>query len=134
MKKHSAIAFSLVLTAAFAQSPNNSDAPAFDRLVDRAITQETTLLKILRGEHPVAETYIQDMGPDPDFGAVPIADHYFLGKLDLSRGVTTESFIPKSKAASGVGSLGAFSRLFAAQYLPRGFAQMLLIDGAQFDR
>src|SRR5580700_5623327 len=135
MKKSSAVAFSLVLTAAFAQSPNsNNGAAAFDQVVDRALAQETTLLKILRGEHPIAETYIQDMGPDPDFGAVPVDDHYFLGKLDLSRGVTTESFIPKSKAASGVGSLGAFSRLFAAQYLPRGFAQMLLIDGAQFDR
>jgi hypothetical protein len=129
MKKSYAIAFSLVLTAAFAQSPN--EPVTFDQVVDRAIAQETTLLKILRGEHPIAETYIQDMGPDPDFGAVPIADHYFLGKLDLSRGVNTESFIPKSKAASGVGSLGG---LFSAQYLPRGFAQMLLIDGAQFDR
>jgi hypothetical protein len=132
MKNYPAVAFSLMLTAAFAQSPNETSA--FDRVVDRAITQETTLLKILRGEHPVAETYIQDMGPDPDFGAVPTADHYFLGKLDLSRGVNTDSFIPKSKAAAGVKTLGVFSRLFSAQYFPRGFAQTLLIDGAQFDR
>src|SRR5580700_9695530 len=113
MKKSSAVAFSLVLTAAFAQSPNsNNAAAAFDQVVDRALFQETTLLKILRGEHPIAETYIQDLGPDPDFGAVPTADHYFLGKLDLSHGVNTDSFIPKSKEKTR--ALSAFSRLFSA--------------------
>src|SRR5580658_2954634 len=108
-----ALAFTGAASMSFAQSRNES--PAFDQLVDRAIFQETTLLKILRGEHPVAETYIQDMGPDPDFGAVPITDHYFLGKLDLSHGVTTDSFMPKSNTVAGVKThtLGAFSRLFS---------------------
>jgi hypothetical protein len=132
MKKYPAVVFFLLLTAAFAQSPH--EGSAFDQVVDRAITRESSLLKVLRGEHPVAETYIQDMGPDADFGAVPIADHYFLGKLDLSRGVTTDSFIPKAKALSRAKTLGAFSHFFPAQYFPRGFAQTLLIDGGQFDR
>jgi hypothetical protein len=107
------------------------DTPStFDEVVDRAIFQENNLLKILRGEHPIAETYIQDLGPDADFGSSPKADHYFLGKLDFSRGVTTDSFLPKGSAHS----LDAFTHLFAASYLPRGFAQTLIIDGAQFDR
>jgi hypothetical protein len=138
MKSCKLIAILAVATAAmpwFAQS--QSGQPDFDEVVDRAISQEDTLLKILRGQHPLAETYIQDLGPDADFGTVPKTDHYFLGKLDLSRGVTTDSFIPKSTDKThplGLLSHDVFTHLFSAQYLPRGFAQMLLIDGAQFDR
>ena len=78
-----------------AAAPTNDST--FDHVVDYAIFQENTLLKILRGEHPLVETYIQDMGPDADFGAAPKTDHYFLGKLDLSKGVSTDSFVMKSK-------------------------------------
>ncbi len=116
-----------------AQNPATTDAPdSFDQVVDRAIRQENLLLKIMRGERPVAETYIQDLGVDADFGAVPKTDHYFLGKLDLSNGVTAGSFIPK--ANSKTHALDAFTHLFSIHYVPRGFAQMLLIDGAGFDR
>jgi hypothetical protein len=101
-------------------------------MVDRAIAQENLLLKIMRGERPVAETYIQDLGPDADFGAAPKTDHYFFGKLDLSNGLTGASFIPK--AGSKTRALDVFTHLFSIQYVPRGFAQMLLIDGAGFDR
>jgi len=114
----------------FADTPG--PAIEFDQVVDRAVFQENNLLKIIRGLHPVAETYIQDLAPDPDFGAAPSGDHYFLGKLDLSRGVNTDSFI--HKAHTGIGSLIPFSHLFSARFFPRGFAQTLLIDGAQFDR
>lgn len=103
----------------------------FDHVVDYAIFQENTLLKILRGEHPLVETYIQDMGPDADFGAAPKTDHYFLGKLDLSKGVSTDSFVLKSKKNR---SASVFSHLFSIDYVPRGFAQTMLIDGGQFDR
>jgi hypothetical protein len=123
----------LIIAAAsqcFAQSPGK--ALGFDEVVDHAIFQENTLLKILRGEHPLAETYIQDLGPDADFGAVPKSDHYFLGKIDLTHGVNTGSFIPKSNAKPH--ALDMFTQLFSMRYMPRGFAQMLLIDGAQFDR
>lgn len=108
----------------------NQNAPTFEEAVDRAIVQENNLLKILRGDHPMAETYIQDMGPDADFGTAPKTDHYFLGRLDFSRGVTTDSFMPEGKAHA----LEAFTHLFSPAYLPRGFAQTLVIDGAGFDR
>ena len=124
-----AIVFAFAIAAGTplaAQDPPST----FDEVVDRAIFQENNLLKILRGEHPIAETYIQDLGPDADFGSSPKADHYFLGKLDFSRGVATDSFLPKGSAHS----LDAFTHLFAASYLPKGFAQMLIIDGADFDR
>ena len=110
------------------------DAPpaSFDEVVDRAIAQETRLLTVLRGLHPIAETYIQNMVKDADFGAVPKTDHYFLGKIDLSKGVTTASFLPKSSRRTR--AFQAFTQLFALKYLPRGFAQMMLIDGTTFDR
>ena len=103
----------------------------FDHVVDYAIFQENTLLKVLRGEHPLVETYIQDMGPDADFGAAPKTDHYFLGKLDLSKGVSTDSFVMKSKKKA---TTNVFGHLFSIEYVPRGFAQTILIDGGQFDR
>jgi len=110
-----------------------TEAPdSFDQMIDRAVAQENLLLKIMRGERPVAETYIQDLGPDADFGSVPKTDHYFLGKLNLSNGVTTASFIPKSNSKTR--AFDVFTHLFSIQYVPRGFAQMLLIDGAGFDR
>jgi hypothetical protein len=107
------------------------DLPStFDQVVDRAILQESNLIKILRGEHPIAETYIQDLGPDADFGSAPKADHYFLGRLDFSRGVASDSFLPKGSAHS----IEAFTHLFSASYAPNGFAQTLIIDGSEFDR
>jgi hypothetical protein len=71
------------------------------------------------------------MGPDADFGAAPKTDHYFLGKLDLSKGVSTDSFVMKSQKNR---STSVFGHLFSIQYVPRGFAQTILIDGGQFDR
>lgn len=124
------IAVVLALTAAAGLSANAQNSLTSDQIVDRAILQENNLLQILRGDHPMAETYIQDMGPDADFGSAPKSDHYFLGKLDFSRGVNTDSFIPTGKAES----LKVFAHLFGASYMPRGFAQTLLIDGGEFNR
>ncbi len=124
------ITLTAIVAVCFAQTP--SGAVTFDQVVDRTIFQENTLLKILRGQHPIAETYIQDMVADPDFGAVPKTDHYFLGKLDLTHGVNTDSFT--QKAASKGRPFGVFSNIFSTEYFPRGFAQTLLIDGAEFDR
>jgi Peptidase family M48 len=129
-------AIAIFVTAAMALAQNapmfDNKNPSFDDVVDHAIFQEANLIKILRGERPIAETYIQDQQADADFGKAPKTDHYYLGKLDLSKGVSTDSFLPKSKV-KGHG-LDAFTHLFSITYLPRGFAQMILIDGGQFDR
>src|SRR5260221_13344677 len=84
----------LALTAG-AQSVPESQAANVDQVVDRAVRQENTLMAALRTEHPLAETYIQEMRKDTEFGKVPRTDHYFLGKVDLSHGVNTNSYIPK---------------------------------------
>lgn len=104
----------------------------FDGVVDRAIAQENALMARLRKEKPIAETYIQEMQPDSDFGTVPKTDHYFLGKVDLSRGIGVQSFLPKSDIRSR--AFQVFTELFSMQFLPRGFAQMMVIDGDAFNR
>lgn len=126
-----AIVFACAAATATAQTNPDSSSLKFDHVVSRVITQENDLLKILRGEHPIAETYIQDLGPDADFGVAPRSDHYFLGKLDLSKGVRTESFIPKSTTKGH--AFDVFTHMFSMTYLPQGFAQMVLIDGSAFD-
>lgn len=103
-----------------------------DQAVDRAIVRESALLQVLQSAAPVAETYIQSMVPDNDLGTVPAADHYFLGKIDLSHGLNQTSYLPKS--GNGPKSFDLFSRFFTIRYLPRGFAQMMLIDSGEFDR
>ncbi len=109
-----------------------SGAAAFDQLVDRVIATENTLLALLHKVHPLAETYIQEMGKDPDFGYVPTTDHYFLGKVDLSKGISDDSFVPKSQ--SSLKGFAIFNELFSTRFLPRGFVQMMVIDGDAFDR
>ena len=122
----------LLYGALFVNGVHAQQSPALDQAVDRAIARENSLLEVLRGATPVAETYIQDLMNDSDFGAVPVADHYFLGRIDLSNGISQTSYLPKN--TGGVRSLDLFGRFFTVRYLPKGFAQMMLIDGAEFDR
>lgn len=112
--------------------PGAAKAVTFDGVIDQALLRESELWQTLRNLHPVVETYIQDMTSDADFGSAPKGDHYFLGKLDLSKGVSEKSFIPKP--GSTPASLGFLTHFFSVAYMPRGFAQMVMIDGTNFDR
>ena len=66
----------LILFAVLAASASAQQNIA-DQIIDRAITREHALLATLQKSTPVAETYIQDLANDSDFGAVPANDHYF---------------------------------------------------------
>jgi hypothetical protein len=110
---------------------------SFDNVVDRAIAGENALVSVLKGMHPIAETYIQDLENDTDFGVVPKTDHYFLGRVDLAttgtqKGLTEKSFLPKQGGSPRF--LQAFTQFFSVKYLPQGFAQMIYVDGGAFDR
>jgi hypothetical protein len=117
----------LLVTSAYAQQ-----SIVVEQAVDRAIARECALLSILHTRAPVAETYIQDLAADSDLGTVPVTDHYFLGRIDLSHGVTQTSYLPKS--SEGKKPFDLFGKFFTRHYLPKGFAQMMLIDGGEFDR
>jgi len=51
---------------------------------------------------------------------------------DISSGVNEKSFIPK--AGWNPASLLFFNKIFSPAYLPQGFAQMILMDGMNFNR
>ena len=57
-----------------------------NQAVDRIIAREHDEIATIRRYSPIIETYIQDMKPDKDMGAVPVRDHYFLGQADLLQG------------------------------------------------
>ncbi len=116
------------VSSAAAQPPD----PTLDQIVDRAIANEGELLKRIRSEHPIVETYVQEMQPDSDLGAVPRTDHYFLGKLDSSKRTGNIPFVLSS--ASKTKALEILSRIFSLKFSPQGFDQIMSIDGGAFDR
>jgi hypothetical protein len=100
-----------------------------DEVVNRISQQETQFGQKMRSYSPMVETYIQDMKPDAELGQVPSGDTYFLGRLDLSRGVvTTASFVPEH--SSWLRRL--FGPLTAMKYNSAGFA-VISPDEKQLD-
>src|SRR5206468_12026314 len=119
-----------------AQTPadSSSDAPSLsvDRVIDKAIEQERSLEKRMAGLRPLIETYTQNMGVHPDLGAVPKSDKYFLGKLDLSRGIHQKSLMPTSSGwISTVGQM--LKQTYSITYIPDGFAESIML-GKSFER
>ena len=107
---------------------------SFEQVISRINQRETQFAQSMRNYSPMVETYIQDMKPDAELGEVPSGDTYFLGRLDLSHGVTTTtSFVPDHS--------GWFHRLFgsltAMKYNAAGFAVVSPddneLDSAHYD-
>ncbi len=113
-------------------SPNANPARNFDEVIDRAINSEHVLVDKLRTKEPVIETYIQEVKKDPDLGFVPTHDFYFLGKLDITKGVVDDSFLPQPNVVKRIPHI--FTSLFTTQYYPRGFADEMFVDSSAFDR
>jgi hypothetical protein len=103
----------------------------FDEAIDRAINNEHLLVKRLMDKEPVIETYLQEMKPDGDLGPVPKNDFYFLGQLNMKRGIVDKSFLPQPK-------FGLLPRLikdiFTTEYNPGGFADEMFLDVSNLDR
>jgi hypothetical protein len=106
-----------------------------DQAIDRLIARERDEIATIRRYNPIIETYIQDMKPDKDMGAVPVKDHYFLGQAELAKGVVDNSMLTKRKgkfdAFNPISHLGG---LFTSSYVPEGFLQMIYLDTNGFDR
>src|SRR5260370_26380482 len=71
--------------AATAQQPLTES-----EVVDKIVRQEQEEVQLLRQYSPLVETYIQNIRPDKQLGAVPDGDKYFLGRAELARGVELE--------------------------------------------
>ena len=106
-----------------------------DQAIDRIIAREHEEIATIRRFNPVIETYIQDMKPDKEMGAVPVKDHYFLGQADLSKGVVDNSMLNGKKSKlQAFNPIAHLSDVFGSSYIPDGFLQMIYIDTNGFDR
>ena len=100
-----------------------------DRLVERIVRQAQQFIQELHTRSAILETYIQET---PDDGQV-VKDHYFLGKLDFSKGLEYSPMAARGETARG-SRLLFFLKNRATVFVPTGFAQMVLPDSAGLDR
>src|ERR1035438_2472555 len=109
------------------------DREAVSKLLDRIAQQEQQFIQELRTRSAILETYIQET-PDParDAGQV-VRDHYFLGRLDFSKGLEYTPMTAHGDAPKGPRSL-FFLKNRATVFVPTGFAQMVLPDSVGLDR
>ncbi len=107
-------------------------ARTMDEVVNRAIEREHVLMQFLQDRNPLVETYLQNLRPDEQLGAVPSEDHYFLGRLDLQE-TERRDYLSKDKSFQGR-LLGGFTKLYRFEYQPMGFSWMLFVDRSEFDR
>ncbi|MBV8051301.1 MAG: M48 family metalloprotease [Acidobacteriaceae bacterium] len=101
---------------------------SFEQMIDRVVERERTLVSTIKSMHPLAETYIQDLREDKNHNVQPVNDHYFLGRLDFHEGPQDELF-QNHNSSSFSALLNMISAGFTHQFLPRGFAQMAMLDG-----
>jgi len=104
-----------------------------DSVVDRAVQREHALMGFLRVRTPLVETYLQNLKRDPELGAVPKDDRYFLGRLDLGTSVERRDYLSKDQSFEK-NLLGGFGKLFKLEYDPMGFSWMIFADREEFDR
>src|SRR5580658_2037505 len=113
----------------------DSSVTTVNQAIDRMIAREHDENATIRRYNPIIETYIQDMRPDKDMGAIPVKDHYFLGQANLAKGVVDESMLDKKKGVMGqLNPLAHVADYFTSQYIPEGFLQMIYLDNLYFDR
>jgi hypothetical protein len=110
-----------------------------DQVVDRAIEREQSLIKLLTERTPLIETYLQNLQNDPAAGPVPVADHYFLGRLDLQgdKGPSRRDYLDLDKSLESKllgGVKNSVNKLYKFEYNPMGFSWMVFADRDAFDR
>ena len=119
--------FLLAVTLAVSTVPlRGQDRKAIDGLLNGIVQHEQEFLKNLRAHSPIIETYIQETPPPDQADTLPTKDHYFLGRLSLTDTVNYESFLTRTDNQKG--SRLPFSKSQPTAYLPKGFAQMTVID------
>ncbi len=137
MKKLQRCFCALMLGGLFAAVPLLAqEQDLVGKLVDRIVAGEQEFLAAMKEQRPILETYLQETGLAPD-GETPVTtDHYMIGRLDLSHGVDHVPFVlsPGFQKPRGK-KLQFFWRRSAPQFfMPRGFAQMVVLDAQEFSR
>jgi len=104
----------------------------FDEAIGRAISNEHILAHRLSDKEPVIETYVQEVKPDGDLGFVPKNDFYFLGQLDMKKGIVDKSFLPQPSKLSFLPRM--IKDIFTTEYNAGGFADEMFLDVGNLDR
>lgn len=129
--------------ACFGGSPDSSTAPssnsAVDQLLDRIVEQEHAFLERMKDRAPLIETYVQETSATPDTvgDSRPDKDHYFLGRFRLGESVGYEKLVEHTDATPKAPSkllLPHGTKPRPLTFLPRGFAQMTVLDLHDFNR
>lgn len=107
-----------------------ADGSSLDQVLDRIVDREQGTLDRLRNYEPLVETYLQSVKRDGELGFVPVKDQYFLGRLQLPGGA--KSAASKNKRAPQKDLLDMYQYSITSN--PDGFAKMLTLDAAWFDR
>ena len=109
-----------------------------ERLLDRIVERENAFLAAVAARTPLVETYIQET-PEGDASARPTKDHYFLGRVSWNgvldyQTLVAHTDVPPAKSASWLPFHRGTVKNRALTFLPRGFAQMAVLDLHDFNR
>ncbi len=107
-------------------APSAPPAATLNNVLDRVVQREHFFMAQMRHMHPLVETYLQDLKNDPSGNTYPVRDRYFLGRLDMSDGPEDVSFV--GQPGFGHRMLRKLTGLYSLQFLPLGFAQMVVLD------
>ncbi len=121
------------VAASASSAPASVPSTTMDQVVDRAIEREQALMEMLKTRTPLVETYLQNLKFDPQVGPAPVQDHYFLGRMDLSKSVDRRDYLSKGTSFESH-LLGGLTRLYKLEYEPMGFSWMIYADRDDFNR
>jgi hypothetical protein len=130
----------LALLAALPLAAAETADELVDKLLDRIVEREQIFLDSIQTRTPLMETYIQETPPSAEAGARPVKDHYFLGRFRLAGTVHYEALVERTdEPPAPRGSRLLLTRPSAPRnqplaFLPRGFAQMTVMDLRDFNR
>jgi hypothetical protein len=111
-----------------------------NQLLDRITAREAVFLASIQARTPLIETYIQESPETVAGESRPTKDHYFLGRFRIADGLSYEPLVertdtpPPQKSGWGLLRPGATNKAQGLTFLPRGFAQMAVIDLHDFNR
>jgi hypothetical protein len=120
-----------ILTLGAMPFVTSAQEPTIEQVVNKVVAQERAEMQMLQKHSPLVETYIQTMRPDKALGAAPSGDRYFLGRAQLDKGVQLEPLVEGKGKHKFLAGLTSF---FSAEFLPRGFLQMIYLDLDGFDK
>jgi len=140
-KLFGSLAILLLATSAWAgskQEPKPADLTDEQKanlaMADKIFYQEARLVEAMHKYTPMVETYIQNMKPDDELGAVPQSDAYFVGRLQLDqRGLANINYDNKKSGWLATRILDRLTNFYRMDYLPLGFMQLVLLNN-NFDK